>query len=160
LHESIVSGEARANADKYPVGRPRRRETAADVEQMQRVLMLVRSCYYAEQRMTLSAVAEFIRAWFEATPLKPPIPPIDYDQAQLTRVRSNSRSILRDRLHREPTAVELAIEVAAAYRQGEPAVEAALRKMRRLIREAERYEYVFSAELTGKLALPTPRARR
>ncbi len=118
--------------------------------------------------MSLLARAEFIgekfaevdsaRAAVDLPPLAP-IPPIDYDGDRLSRVRRESRSVLREQLGREPAADEVAIEVAREYRDDEPAPRAALRKMRRLVREAERYEFVFPGhrDVTGRESLPSPR---
>jgi hypothetical protein len=134
---------------------------------MQRVLMLIRYYEAAPGQKTLLAAAELIGAWFEQAGLVSPVPPIDYDAHGLECVRASSRETLLKRLPRSPTALELAVEVAGQYakrlRSNDPPIDsaastAALRKMRRLIREAQRYEYVFSAALTGREPLPPPRA--
>jgi hypothetical protein len=146
--------------DKYSRGKPRTREAPATVEQVQRFLMYVRAL--SGQQMSYLAVAEYVGNVFQraSAPHLSPVPPIDDDLNRLARVRRESRSLLRRRLHREPTEVEHAVEVTRTYRTSERAAETVRKKVRRLIAEAERYEYVFSADLTGKMALPTPRGRR
>ena len=91
-------------------------------------------------------MAYAIQQELEEAGVPSPIPPIDYDAKQLRRVRKEVRADLRaqlrrDGLRREPSRREIASAVAKEYRKGEPAVEAAERKMRRLIREAQCFEY-------------------
>jgi hypothetical protein len=125
------------------------------VKEMQ--MFLTRLRRYEPRGLGLLAIAEAIRYEFELAAVPSPLPPIDYDAAQLGRVRAQSKAMLRQVLKREPRVDELAVEVVREYRGGEPAVEAALRKMRRLIREAQRYEYATLASHTGRGELPSPR---
>src|SRR5208282_999086 len=113
----------------------------ATVEQVQRFLMYLRSLH--GQRMSYLAVAEYVGNVYQraGAPHLSPVPPIDDDANRLARVRRESRSLLKRRLHREPTEVEHAVEVARTYRTSERAAETARKKVRRLIAEAEQYEY-------------------
>jgi hypothetical protein len=94
------------------------------------------------RHLTLRAMAYAIQQELGEAGVPSPLPPIDYDATRLGRVRREVRADLRDRLRREPSRAEIASGVAKEYHKGEPAVEAAERKMRRLIREAQRFEFV------------------
>ena len=78
--------------DKYSAGRPRRRESASGVEEMQRVLAVLRVCIAAPERMTVLAVAEAVGAWFDGAGLRSPVT-IDYDQERLERSAANLGAI-------------------------------------------------------------------
>ena len=68
------------------------------------------------------------------------LPPITEDVEGLRRQRRQAGSRLKDRLHRQPTREELAVEVASCYSKQEAA--GATEMLRRLIRESQRFEYV------------------
>jgi hypothetical protein len=160
---SLDEGSSRRR-DKYSRGKPRTREAPATVEQVQRFLMYLRSL--SGQQMSYLAVAEYVGNVYQraGAPHLSPIPPIDDDADRLARVRRESQSLLKESLRkrgleRDPTEVEHAVEVARTYRTSERAAEAARKKVRRLIAEAEQYEYAFPGleATTGRQPLPPPR---
>jgi hypothetical protein len=110
--------------------------------------------------MSLLARAEAVNYRFElaGAPHLSPLPPIDSDAVRLADNRRASAANLRHRLRRQPTAVELAVDVALFYRgRGWTSGETAVRTMHRLIREAQRYEFVFPGLPTGRDQLPPAR---
>jgi hypothetical protein len=116
---------------------------------------------YADHGLTWLGVAEAIGLTYTeaGVPWLAPVGPIDRDGTRLKRIRDASRAELRRRLDREPTFPELAAEVVKEYRKGETAVEAVLQEMKRMVRDAKRYEHSLLGmhELTGRLPLPPSR---
>lgn len=128
-------------SDTYSRGRPAHRETVAGVAEMQRVG--VRIGRYERRRLERLATAEAISYELERANVPSPLPPIDYDVARLEAERERCRKALQRQLGREPYIHELAPKVVETYRRkrGDPAVEATLRKLGRLVRELRDYEY-------------------
>jgi hypothetical protein len=151
-----VPPPAPKNDDKKSRGQPPRPAKPASVEQTQRVLMYLRMI--VGERMTWLARAELIGLVYETAgaPHLAPVPAIDRDLQKLSRVRADARTVLGNRLDREPTLVELAIEVAKRYRRGNRC-ESAVRTLERLVNDAERFEYVLLGleGITGRLPLPS-----
>lgn len=112
------------------------------------------------ERMSWLARAEAIGLIYEraGAPQLAPVPAIDRNPRKLPGVRANARAVLRDRLHREPTVAELAVEVAKRYPRGDPArCEGAIKTLERLVHDAHRFEYVLLGleSITGRLPLPS-----
>jgi hypothetical protein len=122
-------------------------------------------CHFAPEEKTAMAVAEPIALWFHQTPLRSPVPPITRNAELLRTVREQERQRLPASRHEARKAQaardqppraravwwmidqceqplgdgpELAAAVASRFHRNESVV----RKVRRLIREAERFEYV------------------
>ena len=157
-HVFTVKPLASPNADKKSRGQPPRQAKPASVEQTRRVLMYLRM--FEGVQMSLLARAEAIGLIYEkaGAPQLAPVRAIDRDPRKLPGVRENARAVLRDRLHREPTVAELAVEVAKRYPRGDlDRCEAAVKTLERLVHDARRFEYALPGleSITGRLPLPS-----
>jgi|SRR5664279_596699 len=154
--------------DKYApgVGKPKSRELPARVQEMQRFLVLLTRF----ERMGLSQRAIAYAIWYEYEQAhirrqprsrreKAPgnlIPrfatPLDLDD-----VRAKSERYLRDVGGRAPTNAEIAREVAGQFSEAD--ARAAVKKIQRLVAEAQTYEYrlIGNEHITGRKPLPPPR---